>query len=258
VIYPTNVLLLGCKMSNYIIYMHRNIVNKKVYIGITNNPKRRWRLNGIEYRPPKSENQNGRRFWNAIEKYGWDSFEQTILEKDLSFDEAIEKEKQYIEKYDATNKSKGYNVSKGGNGGLVYSEHPKGMKGKQQTEFQKLSHKEWASVKENNCMTNGKVVWGVTHEHPKGMSGKTHTEEHKKKISEIFKRGKHPNARKIITTLNECEKEFDCIGDCIEYHGISTVLFYKLVKSGEAFVMTPSNRWKNKHKHIIGLKINYK
>lgn len=245
-------------MEDYIVYMHKNNVNGKVYIGITNNSQRRWRCDGIEYKPPKKENQNGRRFWNAIQKYGWDSFENIILAEGLSFDEAIEKEKHFIKLFDATNKLKGYNVSFGGNGGLVYSEHPRGMKGKTQTEFQKVSHKEWASDKENNCMTNGKVVWGVTHDHPKGMKGKTHTEEHKKWISKNYSRSNHPSARKIVATLNNKEVEFGCIGDCIEYYGVSTTIFYKLVRSGEPFVISNNNKWKNKQKHLAGLKIKYK
>lgn len=238
--------------------MHHNKFNGKVYIGITNNPKRRWRHNGIEYKPPKTENQNGRMFWNAIQKYGWKSFEHIVLEKKLSFEEAIEREKHYIKLYNSSNKDHGYNISLGGNGGLVYSEHPRGMKGKPQTVHQKISHKIWASNKDNNCMTNGLVVWGLTHDHPKGMKGKKHTEEHKKRVSENFSRGKHPNARKIITTIGDQELEFGCIGDCLEHFGISTTIFYKLVKSGKPFVVSANNKWKNKQENLVGLKIRYK
>ena len=67
-------------MSNYCVYIHRNKINNKVYIGITNDVKRRWRCEGIEYKPSK---ENTSSFWNAIQKYGFDKFEHIILECNL-------------------------------------------------------------------------------------------------------------------------------------------------------------------------------
>ena len=86
-------------MENYLVYMHKCLINKKVYIGITNNKERRWRYKGIEYKPKKEENQNGRSFWNAIQKYGWDNFEHIILQEGLTFEEAIDLEIEFIKKY---------------------------------------------------------------------------------------------------------------------------------------------------------------
>lgn len=54
-------------MNNYVLYKHTNRHNGKVYIGITNNVSRRWRNNGIEYKPQKG---NTSRFWNAIKNMG--------------------------------------------------------------------------------------------------------------------------------------------------------------------------------------------
>ena len=244
-------------MSNYIVYMHKNKINGKVYIGITNNHRRRWRYNGIEYKPHKKENQN-RMFWNAIQKYGWKSFENIVLENELSFENAIKREKYYIKLYNSTNKIYGYNISLGGSGGVIYSEHPRGMQGKSQSENQKTRHKIWASDKDNNCMTNGKVVWGKTHDHPKGMEGKKHTEEHKKRMGENLSRSKHPCARIFIATMNNTELEFGSSGDCMDYYGISTTLFYNLLRSGTPFIVSDNNRWKNKQKHLAGLSIKYK
>jgi len=58
---------------DYVVYMHRCKQNGKIYIGKTNDIKRRWRSNGIEYKPGKGE-ENNRPFWNAIKKYGKRSF----------------------------------------------------------------------------------------------------------------------------------------------------------------------------------------
>lgn len=93
----------------YTIYLHRNIINNKVYIGQTcQKPKDRWK-NGSGYVTCKY-------FYSAIQKYGWDNFEHIILEQqECTQDIANEIEKYYIEKYDSTNPKKGYNITNGGN-----------------------------------------------------------------------------------------------------------------------------------------------
>ena len=75
------------KENNYTVYMHKNKINGKVYIGITyQNVKYRWRKNGEGYKKQK--------FYNAIKKYGWDNFEHIILFENLTFEEACLKEQE--------------------------------------------------------------------------------------------------------------------------------------------------------------------
>ena len=82
--------------NNYKIYIHRNKINGKVYIGQTKQPlKSRWN-NGYGYKQCT-------KFWNAIQKYGWDNIRHEILENNLSNEDACEKEKLYIEQYQSTN-----------------------------------------------------------------------------------------------------------------------------------------------------------
>ena len=72
------------------VYKHTSPSNK-VYIGITcQNPEKRWK-NGYGY------TQNNH-FWNAIQKYGWDSFEHEIIQKNISKELACQIEKELIEK----------------------------------------------------------------------------------------------------------------------------------------------------------------
>lgn len=93
--------------KNWVVYAHKNKINKKIYIGITGQkPERRWRK-GQGYKTSTY-------FYNAIQKYGWDNFEHIILQFDLTQQEAEEKEKYYIQKYNTLNDAYGYNIKKGG------------------------------------------------------------------------------------------------------------------------------------------------
>ena len=95
--------------NNYCIYKHTT-PEEKVYIGQTNNPKRRWR-NGEGY---KISSPN---FYKAIQKYGWENIQHEILISNLTKEEADQKEIELIALYNARDKDKGYNISPGGIGG---------------------------------------------------------------------------------------------------------------------------------------------
>lgn len=94
---------------NGFIYIIRNTINNKVYIGQTRTSvKQRWKehLRHAQY---------GKQIINrAMKKYGVDKFYIEMLEtcdlEDLDY-----KEMYYIELYNSTDKSKGYNASIGGN-----------------------------------------------------------------------------------------------------------------------------------------------
>lgn len=91
----------------YTVYMHQNKLNGKVYIGITSvSPQERWR-NGQGYIKQL-------KFYNAILKYGWDSFDHIILFENLTKEEAEEKEISLIAEYQSMNDEYGYNQKPGG------------------------------------------------------------------------------------------------------------------------------------------------
>lgn len=102
----------------YYVYKHTAPSNK-VYIGITSqDPMLRWN-NGLGYR-------NQKKFYSAIQKYGWDNIKHEILYSGLSKEDACQKEIELIAKYDSINN--GYNVSVGGEcgaSGVVRSEETK-------------------------------------------------------------------------------------------------------------------------------------
>ena len=107
----------------YTIYMHKNKINGKVYIGqtIQQQPEKRWK-NGAGYKTCTY-------FYNAIKKYGWDNFEHIILEQsEMTAEEANQKEIEYIEKYDSTNLEKGYNILIGGHNSISEKALPAALK----------------------------------------------------------------------------------------------------------------------------------
>ena len=97
-------------MSNkHLIYLHRNKVNNKVYIGRTvhtENPNIRWQ-NGYGYSRQEY-------FFKDIEEFGWNNFEHIILETDLTDDVVDIRENYWINYYESNNPEKGYNLTASG------------------------------------------------------------------------------------------------------------------------------------------------
>lgn len=103
---------MGYKNDKYIVYMHISPSNKK-YIGITHQkPSLRWRSKGQGYKQSPV-------FYAAIQKYGWENFSHSILYKNLTYEEACEKEKELIKLYN-TLVPNGYNVDEGGFQGTCF------------------------------------------------------------------------------------------------------------------------------------------
>ena len=69
-------------MKKYVIYMHRNKINNKVYVGQTRDELNRRFKSGYGYRTSPH-------FFAAIKKYGWDNFELIVLEENLTFPDSI-------------------------------------------------------------------------------------------------------------------------------------------------------------------------
>lgn len=92
----------------YTLYVHTNIENKKVYIGITGkDTDERWRDGeGYKY---NSE------LYADIKKYGWETgFFHQIVRDNLTLEKAREAEAFFVEMYGSTDPSKGYNRRPGG------------------------------------------------------------------------------------------------------------------------------------------------
>lgn len=90
------------------LYLITNLINQKKYIGITNNPKKRWENH-------KCNNDPSMAIAQAIRKYGAENFKFEILLSGIPIEKIDEYEQEYIQKYEThISTGKGYNVSWGG------------------------------------------------------------------------------------------------------------------------------------------------
>ena len=160
-------------MNDYCVYTHINKINSKRYIGITcQKLEKRWGKEGKKY-------IDSPKFWNAIQKYGWDNFEHVILHKNLSKEQACALEIYYINLYKSNSKEHGYNITSGGDCPVC-------------TEETKAK------------ISNAKI-------------GHIVTDETKKKQSLAKMGAKHPRARKIICL--ETKQVYDTAADIYRAFG---------------------------------------
>lgn len=172
--------------TTYIVYMHITPNNKK-YIGITKekNPRERWR--------------KGKGYWanehftSAINKYGWDNIQHIILYKELLKEEAENKEKELIEKYNTTDREYGYNIEKGG---CLNKEVSQETREKLRQNMLGKKHSDKTKQRMSEAHKGDKCYW----------YGKHLTEEHKQKLREVNKKTKRVNQYstdgKYIKTFN--------------------------------------------------------
>lgn len=98
--------------KHYYVYITENLINHKKYIG-----KRQF---SGDIQTDKYLG-SGKALLNAIKKYGAQNFEKKILEECESYKECGEREKYWIEFFDAVNDDAYYNIASGGDGGNTYA-----------------------------------------------------------------------------------------------------------------------------------------
>ncbi len=109
-------------MKTYSVYIHTNITNGKMYIGLTRqDPEARWGTGGKNYRNKCPH------FWNAIQKYGWDGFIHSVVATDLPKHDACDLEQTLISVYRTQESEHGYNILEGGTSPVIPDEVRKKM-----------------------------------------------------------------------------------------------------------------------------------
>lgn len=102
------------------IYSIKNLINNKIYIGMSVNVEERWSRHKTLFKKGGGLEAN-KPLYLAFQKYGIENFAFDIIEK-CSPEELSEKEKYYIKKYDCCildGYDKGYNLTRGGEGYLT-------------------------------------------------------------------------------------------------------------------------------------------
>ena len=167
-------------MNNYTVYRHTS-PSSKVYIGITyQKPERRW-SNGNGYK-------DSPKFYNAIQKYGWNNFKHEILYSGLNEISAKMIEEDLIYYYKSLNIS--YNISAGGDGsrGVIMSEETR----LKMSNAKKGKH---LSEETKEKLSKSRI----------GKSSGTRSEETRKKMSEAAKNRK-PVSEETKKKISEAKK----------------------------------------------------
>jgi len=207
----------------YTIYIHKNKINGKVYIGQTcQKPEKRWD-NGRGY-------ETSPRFYNAILKYGWDNFEHIILYTNLTVEEANKKEQELIKFYNSTDENFGYNITDGGKN-FRHSEETKKKIGESNSISQRGKH--W-SQKQRELMSE--LFSGENNP----FYGKHHTEESKQLISE-HRKGKRAGEEHPFYGKHHTKESLEKMSENRKSKGGKKV---KCINTGEIFeTMMDAARW---------------
>ena len=234
--------------KTWVIYMHRNKINGKVYIGQTcQDVKKRWK-NGKGYF--KKTNTH---FGNAIKKYGWDNFEHIILVDGIeSLEVANALERYWIKQFNSV--CNGYNVSSGGSLGSPWdgkTEEEKDIyKNKISATLSGSNHPNYG--KELKQETKNKISIKVTGE-KNGMYGKKgeqnpwygncHMDETKKILSEKKKGEKNPWYNKHLT--EEHKEKIKKGQNCKSIIGINensgVIVFFDTIQDSKKMNFSPTH-----------------
>lgn len=106
------------KNKKMVIYVMENKVNHKKYIGQTNDFHLRMNGHRSDAFNPNSHSYNYP-LSNAIRKYGWDNFNNYIIEEipeRADYEYVDERERYFIAYFHSLNKENGYNITLGGQG----------------------------------------------------------------------------------------------------------------------------------------------
>ena len=205
--------------KRYTVYIHRNKINNKCYIGITcQTPNQRWH-GGSNYIQKKADGSYSQpKFARAIKKYGWDGFEHIIWAEGLTKEKACRVEQLLIAMWDTINN--GYNIRSGGETKSTLSEESK----------QKISEaikKKWEDEEYRKRMSDAHLGHGLSEEHKqklinantnRKMSQYTKDRLNESKYKKVVQYTKDVKLIKVWDSMTEASDELS-----INRKGISNV-----------------------------------
>ena len=176
------------------IYCYTNKTNNKKYIGQTYRTLLcRAGTDGSRYKNPElaDDDPNQHLFWKAIYKYGWNNFIPSILEDNLTLEEANEREQYWIAYYHTWIEDPqcwGYNLQPGGNNHTCSDETKRKISEKTSGEKNPFYGKHHSEETIQQIIKRNKARKGKF----------KHSEETKKRMSENKMGEKHPRAKKVL------------------------------------------------------------
>ena len=190
-------------MKHYLIYKIKNKLNGMIYVGkhVTDDINDSYMGSGLRIR-------------RAIEKYGIENFEKTILFECISEEEMNKKEAEIVNE-DFIARDDVYNIKLGGDGGWDYINLNNRNIGFTYANTHKLNNKgKHISKKLRNALIEGQLRDRKLHPEKysqvgerNSMFGKHHSQEAKAKMSESHKGDKNP-MRSRMWIRNPQTKEF--------------------------------------------------
>lgn len=191
--------------KKYCIYIHINKINKKVYIGQTcQEPSRRWR-DGEGYK-------DSPRFYAAIQKYGWNSFEHKILEDNLSCGLANERECYWIKMYKSNEELYGYNLTPGGQSYMAELWKDPSYKEKMKESFSKARKKQFQNPEQRKKRLNALT---------KGLKQSWNNPQWREERIKAITGDKNPNSKKVINI--ETNQVFSTIKEAAKWANLKSV-----------------------------------
>ena len=189
----------------YCVYAHINKVNNKVYIGQTKSIQERWKVSAYE---------NCTKFYNALQKYGWDGFEHKVLFNNLTLKEANKLETEMIIYYNSV--EQGYNLNYGGDNRSCISDETRNKLSQKSLEL-------WNNKEYQEKQRAARIKSWDNEERRQAasdrMKEKMSSVEIQQQQSEQWKGSKNPRARKVVC-LNTGQV-FDTIKEAEVFYGFS-------------------------------------
>ena len=233
------------QINNYKVYKHTNIINNKVYIGLTKQePKRRWQ-NGYGY-------IDNSYFYNSIIKYGWDGFKHEVLYDNLTKEEAMQKEIELIKYYKSNNRKYGYNMSKGGEASDENFSKRYGKDNPKSRRIRVIDADTKKIIKIYESQTQASIDLEINRKGiTKNCLGQSKT--YKGYIFEYddcefikpqkYKPGKHPNHKTTKVKCIDDNKIFKSIKEAGEYYNIRPNNISHCLYNGSMYKTAGGKRW---------------
>ena len=176
------------------IYLIKNILNNKVYVGSALNITKRWLGHKAELKEGKHHSCLLQRAWD---KYGEQSFKFEILEEVSNPQHLLAYEQVYLDYYKSYEVDRGYNICKiaGSPLGIKHSEETK-----QKMSEAKKNQSEETKKKISEAHTGKKLSEDTKNKIREANVGKKLSEDTKNKISQASKNISEETRRKISET----------------------------------------------------------